>query len=168
MEGLFSVCIYISDIFVSVDHPKWRNSCLVSLQNIILDEEANGPEGREIGYQIGRHLYLNPAVVELPPDGTLQTHDLALIREIAEAKVQSYLYSKTPRRSNCSRSSKHHPRSRRIRRNVIRRTEMQSETEDTVYYISDAETSPSPGDSFEFSEAECDMHLRMAMEERPV
>ncbi|GFV37593.1 uncharacterized protein TNCV_4982151 [Trichonephila clavipes] len=29
-------------------------------QNIILDEEANGPEGREIGYQIGRHLYLNP------------------------------------------------------------------------------------------------------------
>ncbi|GFS62732.1 uncharacterized protein TNIN_66411 [Trichonephila inaurata madagascariensis] len=89
-------------------------------QNIILDEEANGPEGREIGYQIGRHLYLNPAVVELPPDGTLQTHDLALIREIAEAKVQSYLYSKTPRRSNCSRSSKHHPRSRRIRRNVIR------------------------------------------------
>ncbi|GFY62944.1 uncharacterized protein TNIN_215021 [Trichonephila inaurata madagascariensis] len=109
-----------TDIFVSVDHPKWRNSCLVSLQNIILDEEANGPEGREIGYQIGRHLYLNPAVVELPPDGTLQTHDLALIREIAEAKVQSYLYSKTPRRSNCSRSSKHHPRSRRIRRNVIR------------------------------------------------
>ncbi|GIY02747.1 hypothetical protein CDAR_97711, partial [Caerostris darwini] len=46
------------------------------------------------------------------------------------------------------------------------RSEMQSETEDTVYYISDAETSP--GDSFEFSEAECDMHLRLAMEERPV
>ncbi|GIY66188.1 hypothetical protein CEXT_348011, partial [Caerostris extrusa] len=42
--------------------------------------------------------------------------------------------------------------------------EMQSETEDTVYYISDAETSP--GDSFEFSEAECDMHLRLAMEEK--
>ncbi|GBM11059.1 hypothetical protein AVEN_259751-1 [Araneus ventricosus] len=109
------------------------------------------------------------AVVELPPDGTLQTHDLALIREIAEAKVQSYLYSKSPRRSNYSRSSKHHHRSRRIRRNVIRRSEMQSETtEDTVYYISDAETSPSPGESFEFSEAECDMHLRLAMEERPV
>ncbi|CAL1270596.1 unnamed protein product [Larinioides sclopetarius] len=89
-------------------------------QNIIVDEEASGPEGREIGYQIGRHLYLNPAVVELPPDGTLQTHDLALIREIAEAKVQSYLYSKSPRRSNYSRSSKHHHRSRRIRRNVIR------------------------------------------------
>ncbi|GIY54061.1 hypothetical protein CDAR_8081, partial [Caerostris darwini] len=46
-----------------------------------------------------------------------------------------------------------------------RRSEMQSETEDTVYYISDAETCP--GDSFEFSEAECDMHLRLAMEERP-
>ncbi|XP_055948841.1 cell adhesion molecule Dscam2-like isoform X4 [Argiope bruennichi] len=138
-------------------------------QNIIVDEEAGGPEGREIGYQIGRHLYLNPAVVELPPDGTLQTHDLALIREIAEAKVQSYLYSKSPRRSNYNRSSKHHHRSRRIRRNVIRRSEMQSETtEDTVYYISDAETSPSPGESFEFSEAECDMHLRLAMEERPV
>ncbi|XP_035210442.1 uncharacterized protein LOC118184821 [Stegodyphus dumicola] len=113
-------------------------------------------------------LLIFTAVVELPPDGTLQTHDLALIREIAEAKVQSYLYTKPSRRTNSSRSNKHRHRSRRIRRNVIRRSEMQSETEETVYYISDAETSPSPGDSFEFSEAECDMHLRLAMEERPV
>ncbi|XP_054713433.1 cell adhesion molecule Dscam2-like [Uloborus diversus] len=136
-------------------------------QNILVDEASHGHEGREIGYQIGRHLYLNPAVVELPPDRTLQTHDLALIREIAEAKVQSYLYTKSPRRTEASRSNKHRQRSRRVRRNIIR-SEIRNETEETVYYISDAETSPSPGDSFEFSEAECDMHLRLAMEERPV
>ncbi|KAG8199382.1 hypothetical protein JTE90_000252 [Oedothorax gibbosus] len=138
-------------------------------QNILIDETADGSERHQIGYQIGRHLYLNPAVVELPPDGTLQTHDLALIREIAEAKVQSYLYSKPQRRSSsCNRSSKHRQRSRRVRSKVIRHSELQNDAEETVYYISDAEASPSPGESFEFSEAECDMHLRLAMEERPV
>lgn len=45
---------------------------------------------------------------------------------------------------------------------------MQQDSDEPVYYISEGETSPSPGDSYEFSEAECDMHLRLTMEERPV
>nr|XP_042901562.1 Down syndrome cell adhesion molecule-like protein Dscam2 isoform X1 [Parasteatoda tepidariorum] len=34
-------------------------------QNIIINEVAVGSEGREIGYQIGRHLYLNPGKIQV-------------------------------------------------------------------------------------------------------
>lgn len=60
------------------------------------------------------------AVVELPPDGTLQTQDLAFFREIADAKLQSYFYSKSLVRTDSVRSNKHRSRNRRSRPNIIR------------------------------------------------